>query len=343
VRAMMEAAKKHKVITQTGNQGHSSYDVRSLVEWVRDGAIGSVRQVHLFEGAGRRPAPAPAAPKVGTVAWQGQYDFSKILNDDVPVPPEINWDLWLGPSPYRKYNPTYLPLSWRRWLDFGTGVMGDFVCHYLDPVAWSLDLDLPESIEAGTDEGYDPKTNNQTYPNYAQLQCAYPARGDRPPVTVSWYLNSPSRPPRPEGWKADEKLPDESGGGIIVGSKGSILFGKVFHGTNEKSTPGLVRLYPDELDKSYKRPDMTIPRLKGEGDLGGHWTDWVESIKAGRPAGSPFDYGGILSKSAVLGNIALRNKGKMLRFDAKKEKFTNDDEANKLFQRPYREGWKLPT
>jgi predicted dehydrogenase len=341
VRAMMAAAEKYKVITQTGNQGHSNYDVRSIVEWVRAGAIGTVKEVHLFEGAGRRPAAA-AAPKVGTVDWQGQYSFTKILSDDVPVPSELKWDLWLGPAPSRRYNSAYLPLSWRRWLDFGTGVMGDFVCHYLDPVAWSLDLELPETIEAQTDEGYDPKTNNQTYPNYSQLRCGYPARGKRPAVTVAWYLNSPERPPRPQGWKAEDKLPDETGGGIIVGSQGSILFGKVFHGSTEKSTPGLVRLFPDELDRSFKRPDMTIPRIKGGGDLGGHWMDWVEAIKAGRPAGSHFGYGGMLSKSAVLGNIAQRTKGKVLRFNAKEEKFTNDDEANKMFQRSYREGWKLP-
>jgi predicted dehydrogenase len=341
VRAMMAAAEKYKVITQTGNQGHSNYDVRSLVEWVRAGAIGSVKEVHLFEGAGRRQPAAPA--KVGTVDWQGQYNFTKILSDEIPVPPEVKWDLWLGPAPARRYNPAYLPLAWRRWLDFGTGVMGDFVCHYLDPVAWSLDLELPETIEGETDEGYDPKTNNQTYPNYSILRCGYPARGQQPPVNISWYLNSPSRPPRPQGWKAEEKLPDESGGGIIVGSQGSILFGKVFHGATEKPTPGLLRLYPDELDKAYKRPDMTIPRLAGGGDLSGHWGDWVESIKAGKPAGSPFSYGGNLSKNAVLGNIALRTKGKVLRFDSQKEKFTNDDEANKMFERPYREGWKLHT
>lgn len=341
VRAMIAAAKKYKVITQTGNQGHSNYDTRSLVEWIRAGAIGTVREVHLFEGAGRRPAPAAPA-KVGTVDWQGRYDFSKILSDEIPVPPEIRWDLWLGPAPARKYNPAYLPLSWRRWLDFGTGVMGDFVCHYLDPVAWSLDLTLPTSIEAQTDEGYDPKMNNQTYPNYAFLKCEYAARGAKPPVTVSWYLNSPDRPPRPAGWKPEEKLPDESGGGIITGSQGSILFGKVFHGSTERSTPGLMRLYPDELDRSFKRPDMTIPRLKGGGDLSGHWLEWAECVKAGRQASSPFEYGGMLSKNAVLGNVALRMKGKSLKFDEKKESFTNESDANKLFERSYREGWPLP-
>lgn len=342
VRAMMAAAEKYKVITQTGNQGHSNYDVRSLVEWVRAGAIGTVKEVHLFEGAGRRPAPAAPA-KVGTVDWQGRYNFSKILTDEIPVPPEVKWDLWLGPSRMRRYNPAYLPLSWRRWLDFGTGVMGDFVCHYLDPIAWSLGLELPETVEADTDEEYDPKTNDQTYPNFSLLRCGYPPRGKQPAVNVSWYLNSPSRPPRPQGWKEDEKLPDETGGGMLVGSQGYILFGKVFHGSTEKPTPGLLRLYPDDLDKAYKRPDMTIPRLPGAGDLSGHWGDWVTSIKAGRPAGSHFGYGGMLSKNAVLGNIAQRNKGKILRFDSKAEKFTNDEAANKLFQRQYREGWPLHT
>jgi hypothetical protein len=221
-------------------------------------------------------------------------------------------------------------------------VMGDFVCHYLDPVAWALDLELPETIEADSDEAYDPQTNKQTYPQYSVLRCGYPARGKKPPVTVTWYLNSPTRPPMPKGWKAEDKLPD-SGGGLIEGSNGWILFGKVFHGANTKPTPGLLRLYPDELDKSFKRPAMTIPRLPGGGDLEGHWLEWVECIKSGKQAGSHFGWGGMLSKSAVLGNIAQRSKGKILRFDAKKEKFTNDEAANQMFSRPYREGWKLPS
>ena len=321
--AMVAAEKKYKVTTQVGHQGHGSDDVRSIVEWVRNGAIGAVKDVYLFEGAGGNRAPRA-------------YTFEETLKEEQPVPADLDWDLWLGPAPFRRYNSAYLPGSWRRWVDFGTGVMGDFNSHYLDPVAWALDLGLPETIEAKPDEGYDPSANRQTYPNYFVARLGFAAKGERPAVNVTWFANSPERPPRPEGWKADEKLPDETGGGMIVGTQGSILYGKVFSSFGDKPTPGIVRLFPDELDKSYKRPDKTIPRVRS------HWAEWVECCKAGKPAGAHFGYSQVLAKTGVLANIAIRNKGKIMRIDTRKEKFINDYEANKLFRRSYRDGWPLP-
>jgi hypothetical protein len=101
-------------------------------------------------------------------------------------------------------------------------------------------------------------------------------------------------------------------------------------------TPGMIRLIPESLDKEYKRPAPTLPRVSS------HWLDWVDSAKAGRQAGSHFEFGARLSEIALLGNIACRQKGKILHYDAKKGKFMNNDEANALLSRPYREGWKLP-
>ena len=103
-------------------------------------------------------------------------------------------------------------------------------------------------------------------------------------------------------------------------------------------TPVKLRLYPEELDKSYKRPDATLPRPFS------HWMDWVDAAKARKQAGAPFEYGGALAQIADMGNIACFNKGKILYYDAKKGQFKNNDEANKLFGRPsFREGWTLPS
>src|SRR5258708_438754 len=115
VRAMMAAERKYNVATQTGIQGHASEDLRSLVEWVRDGAIGDVKEVHLFEGA--RPQPAAGmSPPATRPAGPSIYESIAHIDDDIPVPPEVKWDLWLGPARHRPYNPMYLPARWRTCL-----------------------------------------------------------------------------------------------------------------------------------------------------------------------------------------------------------------------------------
>jgi predicted dehydrogenase len=160
VRAMMAAGRKYKVSTQTGIQGHASEDCRRMVEWIRDGAIGTVQEVHLFEGA----RPQGGAPPV----WPGEsaipYEAIAHVHDTVPVPPEVKWDLWLGPAAARPYNPMYIPQRWRNWIDFGTGVLGDHGPHFIDPAYWALDLGFPETIEAETDPEFDPQKNNQMFP-----------------------------------------------------------------------------------------------------------------------------------------------------------------------------------
>ena len=321
-RAMMAAEKKYpKVITSTCIQGHASEDCRAIVEWVRDGAIGDVHEAHVYEYETIRP---------GSPSY---YDDLKHVQDDVPVPPELNWDLWLGPAPYRPFNPMYHPNRWRYWYDFGTGKLGDHGPHYLDPIVWALDLGLPETIEAvETDAEWETvAARTQKYPRFAVVRYRFPARGQRPPVTLLWHHND-KMPPLPKWWKAEDKPP--TGGGIIVGSSGAIVFGPIY-----ASKPGAiqqVKLIPEELNRDYKRPSPTIPRVSS------HWMEWVECAKAGRRTSADFAYGGMITEIALLGDIAIRNKGKVLRYEAQRGRFT-DSEANRLLRRPsYRKGFELP-
>ena len=322
-RAMMAAEKKYnKVTTQTCVQGHASEDCRSIVEWVRDGAIGDVREAHFYECDKPRPGRPP----------RDYYGDLQHIHDEVAVPPELDWDLWIGPAPDRPYNPMYHPNRWRYWLDFGTSKLGDHGPHYLDPICWALDLGLPETIEADTDAGWDAvRDQHQIYPQFAEVRYGFPARGDKPPVTVTWH-HSDEMPPLPKWWKAEDEAP--TGGGYLVGSKGAIMFGPIY-----ASKPGAlqqVKLIPEELDRDYKRPAQTIPRV------GNHCMEWVECAKAGKPASAPFSYGGNISLICLLGDIAILEKGKTLHYDAGRGRFT-DDEANHLFERRYREGWELPS
>jgi predicted dehydrogenase len=320
VRAMMSAASQYpRQATQTGIVGHASEDVRTIVEWVRDGAIGTIEEVQVFQ------SPANFLGR-----YQSPYEEMTHVNDDVPVPPEVKWDLWLGPAPLRKYNPMYLPLRWRNWLDFGTGILGDHGPHFLDPAYWALDLGFPETIEAETDAEYDPEKNTQTFPRRSIVRYGFPAKAGRPALKLTWY--GYDTPPVPRGWKAGQELPN--GGGIILGSKGSIVYGPVY-----SSLPGIpkqVWLLPEELDKAYKRPEKTLPRPTS------HWLEWIECAKNGTQPSANWQYGGMITQMALLGNIAIRHKGQVLRFDAKREKFTNSPSADAMFAGPSREGWSLP-
>jgi predicted dehydrogenase len=336
VRAMMKSASNRpRQATQTGFQGHASEDVRRIVEWVRDGAIGTVQEVHVFQ-QGRRPRPggvtnAGSAAKPNTHAFTSLYDQVAHRGDVVPVPPEVKWDLWLGPAPYRNYNPMYIPLRWRNWLDFGTGILGDHGPHFFDPVVWALDLGFPESIEAETDDEYDPQTNTQTFPRTATVRYRFPAKGTRRAIPLTWYGDA--TPPLPPGWDPNRQLPD--GGGIILGSKGSIVYGPVYN-----SEPGAIKqawLVPDELERSYKRPERTLPRPSS------HWMEWADAAKAGKQPSGNWEYGGLVTQICLLGNVAIRLKGKKLLFDARTGKFSNSSAANALFERPHRAGWALPT
>ena len=173
VRQLTEAARKQGVMTQMGTQLHATGEMKTFVEWVRAGVIGKIHRVDLWSGknwgGGERPTDTP------------------------PVPATLDWDLWLGPAPYRPYHPRYLPGEWRRWWDFGTGTLGDMGCHIIDPAWWVLDLKYPTSVEAQPGP-----FNKETYPEHTIVTWEFPARGDLPPVTVTW-CDGKNPPPRPHG------------------------------------------------------------------------------------------------------------------------------------------------
>ena len=306
VRALMKAAKEHNVVTQLGNQGHSFNTIRDFCEWIWDGAIGNVHTIHA-----------------GCSAVNSGLDELPHLHEQHPVPPTLDWDQWLGPAQYRPYHPAYLPGSWRGWVPFGNGTVGDWTCHVVDPVFWALDLGLPKTIQADVQD-YDFKTQGDAFPKGEITTYEFPAKGNRGPVTMHWY--SGNRPiPRPPELPADEK--PVTTGAVVIGDKGTIIYGS--HGA------GGVRIIPQSKMDEYKRPAKTIPRVKD------HYQDWLQAIKNGGKAGSDFSYGGPLTEIAMLGVIAIKMAGTKLEWDAENMKFTNSSEANQFVNPPYRSGWTL--
>jgi hypothetical protein len=202
----------------------------------------------------------------------------------------------------------------------------------LDPVHCALDLGFPETIEAETDAEYTGDASTQLFPRVSTVRYSFPARGKRRALTLVWHQNN--MPPTPKGWKSGDEFP--TGGGIFVGTRGALVFGAIYSGKPKEAVPGLVKLVPDDLDRSYRRPQKTLPRPES------NWMEWVEAVRNRKPASADFEYSGIITQICLLGNIAIRHKGKILRFDASSERFTNSDTANQMFRRPYREGWPLP-
>ncbi len=312
VRALMAAAREHKVVTQLGNQGHSFGSIRTLCEWVWAGAVGPVHTV-----------------QAGCDAFKDVYcqirNLDK-LGKTYEVPNGLDYDLWIGPVPFRPYTPFWVPWNWRGWLPFGTGTIGDWFCHVMDPSFWALDLDAPVSVRAEV-TGYDPATQGLTYPPATRISYEFPARKQRGPVRVVWHDGN-NVIPRPEGFPADENPPGT--GAILIGDRGMIQHGS--HGA------GGCRLLPDQLMDQYSgknAPAEQIPRVKN------HAWDWLEAIRTGRQAGSNFGYGGPLTQSALLGAIAIRFPGQTLQWDNEKVRFTNSEAANAYVNPPYRDGWTL--
>jgi predicted dehydrogenase len=320
VRAMMGAAQRlPRQATQTGIVGHASEDVRLIVEWLRAGAIGTVERIDVFQtdwAAGQR--------------YINPYSDIERMEDQVPVPTEVKWDLFLGPAPSRRYEPMYLPLRWRNWQDFGTGILGDHGPHFLDPVVWALELDLPETIEGDADEAYSEKVAKEMFARVSHVNYRFPAKGTRPAVSLKWW--GYDTPPSPPGWKKDEPLP--TGGAIVYGTKGVLVYGPVY-----SSKPGeqkQVWLLPEELNREFVRPDKTIQRPLS------HWVEWIDAAKQGKQPSCNWAYGGHITELCLLGNIAIAHHGTTLHFDGKAKRFRNSESANAMFARPVRKGWELP-
>ena len=303
-RKITQAAKEAGIVTQMGNQGHSGEGIRLTVEWIRDGVIGDVREVHAWSNhQGRWPNTPAERPK-----------------DMPPIPNSINWLLWLGPRPKRPYHSVYHPAYWRAWWDFGNSTIGDMACHNLDPAFWALDLGHPESVEASSSN-----FNDETAPVAAIYHYQFPARGKMPPVKVIWYTSG-ILPQKPEELEEDRQLTGGGNGILFIGDKGKIMC---------DGWGGTPQLIPYSKMKEYKQPEKTIPRIAGD-----HMQNFVDSCKQGTKACSDFSYSGPMTEVVLLGNVALRT-GKKIYWDGVNMKATNAPEAERFIHPTYHNGWIL--
>ncbi len=309
-RALTLAARKEGVATQMGNQGQASEERRRTEEIIRSGAIGPVKDVHVW-------TDRPSNGLFGEYWPQGVGRPERIS----AVPKDLNWDLWLGPAPARPYHSAYAPFRWRGWWDFGTGALGDIGCHALDPVFRALELGPPLSVQATS-----TRVNEETYPLGSMVRYRFGPRGEgekMPALELTWY-DGGLRPPRPE------EIPD----GVQMGTNGTLFVG-------EKGVMLGLRVFSESRRNEAVDPPKTLPRSIG------HYEEWIAACKGGDPAGSCFDFAGPLTEAVLLGNIALRKSlrekltRQSLEWDSDNLKITNLPEANEYIHCPYREGWAL--
>ncbi len=311
-RWLRDLARRHKVVTQMGNQGTAENGLRKGVEWVRAGAVGTVRSIHVWTN---RPQ------------WPQSPNVIARPKDTPAIPSEVDWEAFLGTAPTRPYHPAYHPFKWRGWLDFGTGALGDMGCHTANMAFMALELDHPTSIRAESEV-----PNRETHTAWATVHYDFPARGKRAPLTFHWYEGK-----LPDGKK---NLPPmdlfhgetpASSGSLIVGDKG-VLYSPSDYGAEWK-------LLPENRFVGFEGPTPYLAR-NGRGDQGMK-DEWAAGIRGGPKPFSNFDYASLLTETILLGNVAIHARVPLV-WDGPKFKFTTGAaEGRPLLRREYRKGWSV--
>lgn len=334
-RALTEAAKKYRVVTQMGNQGASGDGVRQLREWYDAGIIGDVHTVYCFTD---RPVWPQGIP----------WSTSK-----AEIPKELNWDLWLGTAPFRDYVDKLVPFNWRGWWDYGTGALGDMGCHIVEPAFSVLGLSYVNSVQASVGSVYVDEFQRGYFPDSvppsSHVTMRFP-KGKRTqgPVTVHW-MDGGIQPTRPEELGPNEMFGDGGNGVLFIGTKGKMMCST--YGANPQ-------LLPTSRTKQVTVPKK-YPRVPGGAE--GHYAQWVEAAIKGygnMEVSSPFDIAGPLTEALLMSNLAIRGydvrvekadgrgynyPGRYLEliWDNKNMRVTNFDAVNEFVKRQYRSGYNL--
>jgi len=307
-RVMREVALARKVVTQMGNQGSAASPLRRAIELTRGGLLGEVREAHVWFDGGNGPMQRP--------------------QDTPPVPPTLDWDLWLGPAEYRPYHSAYLPGAWRSWRAFGSGIVGDFGCHTGNIMFHALRLDqlwnfagpAPERVVVRV-EATPSEVDAEGYPRSSRTLFEFPARGELPPVKL--WLYAKEKPV--EGLMLG--YPMGGWGDLLVGAKASLY----------SDCPWNTRfvLLPEKQFEDFKAgPPETLPRSPG------HHREWVNAIKGQGQPFAPFEVGGPLTELLQLANLAAWVEGP-LEYDTVSGRILNSASADALAHREYRQGWTL--
>ncbi len=295
IRLVRETAAKTGLVTQMGTQIHAGDNYRRVVELVQAGTIGPIKRVHVW---------CQVRPASGYLA-----------KTETTSPAGLNYDLWLGPAPYRPYHKSHLHFVWRWWWEFGGGVLADMACHHIDLPTWALGLTAPTKVTA---KGEVKHEGDNPMPDVMQVDYHYPARGDQPAVHLTWYhgVDGPDL-------AGGVRFPGYKAGTLFEGERGQILADYSKH-----------KLLPEDKWQGFTPPKPTIAKSIG------HHQEWINAIKTKGKTTCNFDYSGALAEAVLLGNVAYRS-GEEVEWDAAHAKIHNSAKAAALLTKEYRKGWTL--
>lgn len=309
LRTLKKAAKHYGIVSQMGNQGHTTNGIRLIKEWYDAGVLGQVKEVHAWFG--------PFEFKPGGY-WTKPESFPP---PEHPVPAGFDWNLWQGPVAERPFNSAYAPKSWRGFYDYGNGMLGDWSNHTIDAPFWALELGNPHTVESTVPN---PIPDHSFIPDESVVKFQFNARGDKAPVELFWHEGGSKPEIRPE-WGVD-KLPDS--GMVMIGEKKTLITG------GRPNNPRLMVSEEEWKEFLKKAPAQTIPRVGEEMPQ----QEWVDCIKNGTLPGSNFDYAASLNEMVLVGVIAQRFATRV-EYDGEKMQITNQPELNACIKEPVREGW----
>lgn len=308
-RRITAAAQKAGVATQMGTQIHGMPNYRRVVELIQSGAIGPVREAHVWVSRAWGLQSKEDAEKNKDIVY-----VTERPSEAMTPPAFLDWDLWLGPAAERPFHEVYFPgPKWYRWWDFGNGTMSDLGSHWNDLPYWALKLDAPLSVEP---EG--PEPHPEIAPASMTAIYEYGPRGDLPACKLYWHQGTH----KPAIWK-EGGIPQWSSGVLFIGERGMLL-----------SDYGKHVLLPEKDFADFKRPEPFIP------DSPGQHQQWLDACVGGTPTDSPFSYAGPLTEANHLGNVAFR-AGHKIEWDAKNMRIKNDPSAERFLRREPRAGWTL--
>ena len=321
VELMMKAAKKYKVVTQMGNQGHSGANYFQFKAWKEAGIIKDVTAITAHMNSRRR--------------WHGWDTGIRNFPAGQPVPETLDWDAWLAAAQHHDYHENYINGQWRCWYDFGLGALGDWGAHIIDTAHEFLDLGLPAEINSLRSDGH----NDFFFPQSSTIAFKFPKRGKMPPVDITWYDGMNNIPEVPEGYGTTELDPDipPASDGRIQPSKlnpGKIIYSKdlTFKGGSHASTLSII---PAEKAKEMESRLPHVPESPSN-----HYANFLLACQGREKTRSPFEIAGPLSQVFSLGVIAQRLNAK-LEFNRRSKKITNNKLANELLTGPPpRKGWE---
>lgn len=307
-RDILKRAQQAGVATQMGNQGNASEDIRLTTEWIKAGLIGTVKEVHCWSNR-------PIWPQ--GILWP---------ETEEQVPPNLDWDLFLGPAPKRHYTGAAHPFKWRGFWDFGTGAFGDMGCHIMNWPYTALGLGSPIAAECLSSEG----TTKDSPPKKSVIKLEFAASADRPAVTLTWHDGGNLPPAEAFGGEIPvrEDGKKTGNGALFIGDKGLLL---------DDYDKGGPRLLPADKMTGFTPPPKTLPRSPG------HHQEWIDAIKGGKPAGSNFvDKACGLTEMVLIGHLAARvGPGKRIEWDAAAGRAKNAPETDPWINKEYRPGWKI--